>query len=141
VANGWLTKAELIEAIAVGQFTPGPVLSTATFIGYQMNGLSGAMAATLGIFLPSFLFVWLLNPLVPKMRQSKPLGYFLDAVNISAVAVMAAVLFEMGREVIVDWRTAVIAVIGIVLQFFVPKANAMWIVLMGAILGYLLSLI
>jgi len=139
VANGWLTKSELIEAIAVGQFTPGPVLSTATFIGYQMNGLSGALAATLGIFLPSFLFVWLLNPLVPKMRASKPLGYFLDAVNISAVAVMLAVLIEMGREVIVDWRTGSIAVIGIVLQFFVPKANAMWIVLMGAFLGYVLN--
>lgn len=141
VANGWLTRSELVEAIAVGQFTPGPVLSTATFIGYQMNGLSGAVAATLGIFLPSFLFVWLLNPLVPKMRQSRPLGYFLDAVNVSAVAVMVAVLFEMGREVIIDWRTGLIAVTGVVLQFFVPKANAMWIVVIGAILGKILSLL
>lgn len=139
VSNGWLTRTELVEAIAVGQFTPGPVLSTATFIGYQMNGLSGAMAATLGIFLPSFLFVWLLNPLVPKMRKSKPLGYFLDAVNISAVAVMLAVLVDMGREVIVDWRTLLIAIVGIFLQFYVKKANAMWIVLIGAILGFFLS--
>jgi len=141
VANGWLTRSELIEAIAVGQFTPGPVLSTATFIGYQMNGLSGALAATLGIFLPSFLFVWLLNPLVPMMRKSKPLGYFLDSVNIAAVAVMVAVLFEMGRDVIVDWKTGLIAIVGIILQFFVPKANAMWIVVIGAFFGYLLSMI
>jgi len=96
VANGLMSRLDLIDAIAVGQFTPGPVLSTATFIGYQLGGWSGAVTATLGIFLPSFLFVWILNPLVPKMRQSKLLSYFLDCVNIAAVAVMLAVLLEMG---------------------------------------------
>ena len=75
------------------------------------------------------------------MRKSKPLGYFLDAVNISAVAVMLAVLLEMGREVVIDWRTGLIALVGVGLQFFVPKANAMWIVFVGALLGYLLHLI
>ena len=72
VANGWLTRQELIDAVAVGQFTPGPVLSTSTFIGWQMNGISGALAATIGIFLPSFLFVLILNPLIPKMKKRKP---------------------------------------------------------------------
>ena len=92
VAGGWLTRKELIDAIAVGQFTPGPVLSTSTFIGYQLNGVQGAIAATVGIFLPSFLFVLLLNPWIPKMRKSKVLSYFLDCVNVAAVAIMLAVL-------------------------------------------------
>ena len=84
VNTGLLTRSELIDAIAIGQFTPGPVLSTATFIGWQMNGFWGAMAATVGIFLPSFLFVALLNPLIPKLRKSKIMSAFLDAVNIAA---------------------------------------------------------
>lgn len=141
VTRGWLTRQELIDAIAVGQFTPGPVLSTATFIGYQLNGFWGAIAATLGIFLPSFLFVLVLNPLVPKMRQSKLLGYFLDSVNIAAVAVMIAVLFEMGKDTLIDWRAIVIAIISFGLTFGLKKVNAMWTVLGGAILGFLLSFI
>ncbi len=141
VAHGWLTRQQLIDAVAVGQFTPGPVLSTATFIGYQMTGISGAVAATLGIFLPSFLFVLLLNPLVPKMRQSKLLSYFLDCVNIAAVAVMVAVLFEMGRDTLTDWRGIVIAAISLALTFGRWKINAMWTVLGGAVLGYALSLL
>ena len=96
VANGLLTRPELMDAIAVGQFTPGPVLSTATFIGYQLFGFWGAIAATVGIFLPSFIFVLILNPLIPKMRKSKFLSAFLDAVNIAAVAIMLKVLIEMG---------------------------------------------
>ncbi len=141
VTNGWLSRQQLIDAVAVGQFTPGPVLSTATFIGYQLTGFWGAVAATLGIFLPSFLFVLVLNPLVPKMRQSKLLGYFLDSVNIAAVAVIVAVLFEMGRDTLTDWRAIVIAVISLLLTFGIKKVNAMWTVIGGAILGYVLSLI
>ncbi len=141
VTNGWLTRGELIDAIAVGQFTPGPILSTATFIGYQLGGIWGAIAATLGMFLPSFLFVWILNPLVPKMRKSKLLGYFLDSVNIAAVAVMLAVLFVLAKDTLVDWRTILITAISSVLVFGVKKINVIWIVLGGAILGYLLSLI
>jgi chromate transporter len=142
VMKGWLTRPELIDAIAVGQFTPGPVLSTATFIGYQLAGWQGAIAATLGIFLPSFLFVLILNPLVPKMRQSKLLGYFLDSVNVAAVAVMVAVLFEMGRDTLTDWRPIQISAVSFGLTFGLKrKLNPMWIVLGGAMLGYLLQLL
>ena len=141
VGAGYMTMAELLDAIAVGQFTPGPVLSTATFIGYQLAGFWGALGATLGIFLPSFLFVLILNPLVPAMRKSKFLSYFLDSVNVAAVAVMVSVLFTMGIETIVSWQTAVIAIFGFFFIFGPKKLNAMWIVLGGSILGYLLSLI
>jgi len=141
VTTGWMTQQELMDAIAVGQFTPGPVLSTATFIGYQLTGFWGAVAASLGIFLPSFLFVLLLNPLIPKMRKSKVLGYFLDSVNVAAVAVMAGVLIEMSRVVLInDWRAIVIAVISIGVTFGLKKSNAMWTVLGGSIFGYLLLL-
>ncbi len=141
VSQGWLTRQELLDAIAVGQFTPGPVLSTATFIGYQLAGFWGAIAATFGIFLPSFLFVLILNPLIPKMRQSKLLSYFLDSVNLAAVAIMIAVLFKMSLETLTDWRAFVIIGIALLMHFYLKKANAMWIVLMGSILGYLLHLI
>lgn len=141
VANGWLSRLELIDAIAAGQFTPGPVLSTATFIGYQIAGWQGALAATAGIFLPSFLFVLILNPWVPKMRQSKVLGFFLDSVNIAAVAIMLAVLFVMSVDTLVNWQAGVIAVLGAFFTFGPKKLNAMWIVGGGSILGYLLNLI
>jgi chromate transporter len=138
VTNGWLERQELIDAIAIGQFTPGPVLSTATFIGYQIGGFWGAAAATLGIFLPSFLFVLILNPLIPKMRNSKVLRHFLDAVNIAAVAIMITVLFEIGKESILDWKSALIAVLSFVVTFGFKKVSVMWIVLGGALLGFLL---
>ena len=141
VMSGWLTRPELIDAIAVGQFTPGPVLSTATFIGYQLAGWQGALTASLGMFLPSFLFVWLLNPLIPKMRSSKTLGFFLDSVNVAAVAVMVAVLFVMGQDTLTDWRAITIAILGAIFTFGPKKLNAMWIVAGGAILGYLLMLV
>ena len=137
VARGWLTRSELIDAIAVGQFTPGPILSTSTFIGYQLSGFTGALAATAGIFLPSFLFVLILNPLIPKMRQSKLFGCFLDAVNVAAVAVMLAVLFEMSLETLINFKAIVITIVSI---FFVfgTKLSTMWTITIGALLGYLL---
>ena len=141
VGTGLLTRVELIDAIAVGQFTPGPVLSTATFIGYQLGGIGGAISATVGIFLPSFLFVWLLNPLVSKMRQSRLLSHFLDSVNMSAVAIMLAVLLVMGKESVVNWQTMLIAVLSFAYTFAYKKSNAIATVLGGAILGFLLSLI
>ncbi|APD07513.1 chromate transport protein [Flavobacteriaceae bacterium UJ101] len=141
VNEGLLTRQELIDAIAVGQFTPGPVLSTATFIGWQMNGFWGAIAATLGIFLPSFLFVALLNPLIPKMRKSKIIAAFLDAVNIAAVAVIIAVCIEMGKETLTDWRTITIALISLIFVFYFKKLNSAFIVLGGAFLGYILTFI
>ena len=141
VTAGWMTQQELMDAIAVGQFTPGPVLSTATFIGYQLTGFWGAVAASLGIFLPSFLFVLMLNPLIPKMRKSKVLGHFLNSVNVAAVAVMVGVLFEMSRVILInDWRAIIIAVISVGVTFGLKKSNAMWTVLGGSLLGYLLLL-
>ncbi len=139
VTKGLLTRMELLDAIAVGQFTPGPVLSTSTFIGYQLNGVMGAIAATVGIFLPSFIFVLLLNPLVHKLRSSKFLGYFLDSVNIAAVAVMVAVLWKMGVDTLVDWRTVLIAVLSVAVNFGFKNVSSMWIVLGGAVLGWILS--
>lgn len=141
VETGLLSRQELMDAIAVGQFTPGPVLSTATFIGYQLAGFWGALAATVGIFLPSFLFVLLLNPLIPKMRQSKFLSGFLDSVNIAAVGIMLAVLFNMGNESLIDWRTIMIATISAIFTFGPKKFNAMAIIAGGAGLGYILYLI
>lgn len=141
VTAGWMTRLELMDAIAVGQFTPGPVLSTASFVGYQLGSLPGALAATVGIFLPSFIFVALLNPLLHHLQSSKFLRYFLDSVNIAAVAVMLAVLFEMSKDSITDWRAIVIVILGAIFTFGPKKLNAMWIVLGGAIMGYLLNLV
>lgn len=141
VSTGWLSQQQLMDAVAVGQFTPGPVLSTATFIGYQLNGFWGAMAATTGIFLPSFLLVLLLNPLIPKMRTSKFLSFFLDSVNVASVAVMAAVLLKIGAATLLDWRSIVIGILSFVVVFGFNKVNAMWMVAGGAVLGYLLHLI
>ncbi|MDX1461414.1 MAG: chromate efflux transporter [Marinirhabdus sp.] len=141
VTTGLLSRAELMDAIGIGQFTPGPVLSTATFIGYQLGGTMGAIAATLGIFLPSFLFVLLLNPLVPKMRKSVVLGFFLDAVNVAAVAVMLAVLWVMATETLYHWRMWCIALISAVLVFGFKKVSVLWVIAIGAVLGYLLTFI
>ncbi len=141
VTKGWLTRTELIDAIAVGQFTPGPVLSTATFIGYQLSGFWGALAATTGIFLPSFLFVLILNPFVSKMRSSKILSYFLDTVNVAAVAVMLSVLITMSIDTLTDWRAIGIAGISAFFIFSKWKISVMWLIAGGAILGYFLLLL
>ena len=143
---GWLTEAELLDAIAIGQFTPGPVLSTSTFVGYQIGGFSGAIAATIGMFLPSFLFVWLLNPIVPKLRKSKIAAYFLNGVNVGAVAIMLLVLVEMTIEVtfpesIFDWKACLIATASIVTALTYKKISSVWIVLGGMLSGYLLSFV
>lgn len=138
VANGLLTRQQLMDAIAVGQFTPGPVFSSVTFIGFQINGVSGAVLSTIAIFLPSFVFVALLNPLMKKMRQSKGLSAFLDAVNVASVAIIADVCFTMGKETITDWRTIIIALISAFIVFKFKKVNSAFIVLGGALLGYIL---
>ncbi len=141
VANGWLTRQALIDAVAVGQITPGPVLSTATFIGWQINGIPGALAATAGIFLPSFLFVLLLNPLIPKMRKSKLIGSILNAINVAAVALILAVCVDMAKDTLTDWRAIVIAIASLIVVFVFKKVNSAYIVLAGALVGYLLHLI
>lgn len=140
VEPGYMQMNELIDAIAVGQFTPGPVLSTATFIGYQLGGFGGAIAATLGIFLPSFLFVWMLNPLVAQLRKSTFLGFFLDSVNVAAVAIMVFVLAEMTLKTVDNWQNGVVAILGLLCVFGPKKISSVWIVLGGSILGFFLSL-
>jgi len=138
VTKGLLTRTELIDAIAVGQFTPGPVFSSVTFVGYQINGVSGALVSTLAIFLPSFVFVALLNPLVKKLRNSKLFSVFLDAVNVSSVAIIISICIQMGRDTITDWRTILIAILSLVISFYYRKINSAFIVVGGAFLGYLL---
>ncbi|MCC7366647.1 MAG: chromate efflux transporter [Dehalococcoidia bacterium] len=138
--RGWLTEEQLVDAIAVGQFTPGPVFTTATFIGYVLDGVPGAAAATAGIFLPSFLFVALTHPLVPRLRRSPWASPFLDGVNAAAVALMASVCVTLGREALDDWfQAALLGVAALVLVRFNP--NSAWIVLGGAGAGLLYELV
>lgn len=141
VSRGLLSKQELIDAIAVGQFTPGPVFSSATFIGWQIAGLPGAIAATIGIFLPSFFFVSFISPLIPKLRKSKIMSAFLDTVNIVSVALILAVCADMAKTSITDWRTILIACLGYVITLRFKQLNSAFIVLGGSLLGYLLWLI
>lgn len=141
VATGILTRQQLMDAIAVGQFTPGPVFSSVTFIGFQINGLSGVIISTIAIFLPSFVFVALLNPLMKKLRNSKGLSAFLDAVNVASVAIIIAVCYEMGKETITDWRTILIVVVGAIIVFNFKKINSAYVVLGGSFLGYILKMI
>jgi len=139
VSTGLLSRQQLIDAIAVGQFTPGPVFSSVTFIGYQINGVYGAVVSTVGIFLPSFVFVALLNPLVKKMRNSKTFSVFLDAVNVASVAIIISVCIEMGKDTLIDWKSLFIAILSIVVTFTYKKINSAFIVLGGSLLGYLLT--
>jgi chromate transporter len=141
VSKGLLTKQQLIDAVAVGQFTPGPVFSSATFIGWQIGGAGGAIAATIGIFLPSFLFVALLNPIIPKLRKSKIMAAFLDTVNIASVAIILSVIIEMSIETMRDWRTVAIALMSFLVAVGFRRLNTAFIVVGGSALGYILSLV
>lgn len=141
VTRGWLNHEQLMDAIAVGQFTPGPILSTVTFIGYMLGGIPGAMAATAGAFLPSFLFVLILNPWIPRMRRSKIMGWFLDSVNVASIAVMASVLFVMTLSTVTDWRAALITLISLVVTFVFKKSSPVLLVAGGSVAGALLLMI
>ena len=141
VMEGLLTREQLMDAVAVGQFTPGPVLSTATFIGWQLYGFWGAIAATVGIFLPSFILVGMLNPLIPKLRKSKIMAAFLDAVNVGSVAVIMAVVIQMGRDAVTDWRSVLILIVSIIVSFGFKKLNSAFIVIGGSLAGWLLLMI
>jgi chromate transporter len=132
----WLTEPQLIDCVAVGQFTPGPVFTTATFIGYVVAGLPGALVATVGIFLPSFLMVAVSGPLIPRLRQSRIAGSFLDGVNAASVALMAFVGVQLGRSAIVDVTTALLAVISAA-ALFRWRVNSAWLVLGGGFIGAL----
>jgi len=136
VRYGWLTDRQLLDAVAVGQVTPGPLFTTATFIGYILAGVPGALLATLGIFLPSFIFVAVSGPLIPRMRSSPWLGGFLDGVNIAALALMAAVTWQLGRASLIDLPSVVIAAISLALLIRF-RVNSTWLILTGGMLGLL----
>ncbi len=138
VRLGWLTDRQLLDAIAVGQITPGPLFTSATFIGYILGGVPGALLATLGIFLSSFVFVAISNPLIPKMRNSVWVSSFLDGVNIASLSLMAVVTFQLGQSSLVDLPTILIAVIalGLLLRF---KVNSTWLIAGGALAGWIYS--
>jgi len=133
----WLTESQLLDAVAVGQVTPGPVFTTATFIGYVLGGVKGAVVATVGIFLPAFFFVAVSGPLVPRIRQSPTAGAFLDGVNAAAMSLMLVVTYLLGRAAIVDLTTIALAVISGALLFRF-RLNSAWLVLGGGIIGYLI---
>ena len=133
----WLTETQLLDAIAVGQVTPGPVFTTATFIGYVLGGTQGALIATLGIFLPAFFFVAVSGPLVPRIRKSPVAGAFLDGVNVAALALMLVVTYQLGRTAIVDLKTIALALTSALLLFRF-RVNSAWLILGGAIVGLLL---
>ena len=138
VRYAWLTDQQLVDAIAIGQVTPGPLFTTATFVGYVLAGIPGALLATLGIFLPSFIFVALLSPLIPRIRRSAWASGFLDGVNAAALGLMAAVTWQLGRASIVDVPTILVALVslGLLIRF---KVNSTWLILGGAALGLLLA--
>lgn len=135
---GVLSVQQLLDAVAVGQFTPGPVFTTATFVGYLIQGLPGALASTLGIFLPSFLLVLLLHSLLPKMRASAWISGALDGVNIASLGFMAAVSVKLGAAAVTDgWTIALFLA-----SFFVlmkVKLNSAWLILSGGIFGWLIT--
>jgi chromate transporter len=133
----WLTEPQLLDAIAVGQVTPGPVFTTATFIGYVLGGTQGALVATVGIFLPAFFFVAVSGPLVPRIRKSPVAGAFLDGVNAAALALMLVVTYELSRAALVDLKTIILALVSAVILFRF-RINSAWLVLGGAIAGLLL---
>lgn len=131
---GWLTRTQLLDAVAVGQFTPGPVLSTATFVGYQVLGFSGAAVATAAIFLPSFVLVAITAPWVERIRSSLWAATLLDAVNVAAVALMAVVLIQLGRQLLIQPATAILGLLAIVLLLARPM-HPIWLILGGAAAG------
>lgn len=134
--RGWLTDAQLIDAVAVGQVTPGPVFTTATFIGYLLAGMKGATVATIGIFLPAFVLVAISGPLVFTIRKSKVAGAFLDGVNVASLALMAVVSWQLARASLVNIQTATLAILSLIalLRF---RLNSAWLVLAGAFIGVL----
>jgi chromate transporter len=133
---GWISTRELLDAVAVGQFTPGPVFTTATFVGYLLAGVPGAAVATLGIFLPSFVFVGFLGPIVRRMRASTTAGAALDGVNAAALGLMAAVLVDLAGDAVCDVLTGAVAAVAAVVLWR-TKLSSTWLIAGGATLGLL----
>lgn len=136
---GLITSEQLIDAVSVGQITPGPVFTTATFVGYLIKGIPGAILATIGVFLPAFILVGALNRVIPKLRRSTWFGGFLDGLNASSLALMAVVNWKLGVSAIIDIPTVVLAGISLLLVFRF-KINSAWIILGGGLVGYLLTI-
>jgi chromate transporter len=135
---GWLTDQQLLDAVAIGQVTPGPLFTAATFIGYLLGGISGAAFATLGIFLPSFIFVAISNPLIPKIRNSIWARSLLDGVNASALGLMAAVTVQLGISSLIDFYTVTISIISLILLLRY-KVNSTWLIAGGGLAGFIFS--
>lgn len=131
---GWITEDQLIDAVAVGQFTPGPVFTTATFVGYLAGGFGGAAVATVGIFLPAFVFVAISIPILPRIRKSPWTAAALDGVNVAAIGLMAGVTVELAEAAFVDVATVILALVAALLLIRY-KVNSAWIVLAGGIIG------
>ena len=137
---GWLTNQQLLDAVAVGQFTPGPVFTTATFIGYLLGGFSGALLATVGIFLPSFIFVLAVHPFIARLRASPILSALLDGVNVAALGLMAAVTIELGQDALTDVFTVTMALVAALLLIRY-KVNSTWLIIGGGGAGVLFRLL
>ena len=140
VHRAWVTDAQLVDAVAIGQVTPGPVFTTATFLGYLLRGPVGALVATVGIFLPAFILVAVSGPLIPLIRRSATAGAFLDGVNVASLGLMAAVSYDLGRSAILDLLTLGVAIASAVLLFRY-RLNSAWLVLGGATIGIAAQLI
>jgi chromate transporter len=134
----WLTEQQLLDAIAVGQVTPGPVFTTATFIGYVLNGPAGALIATVGIFLPAFVYVALSGPVVPKLRRSPTAAAVLDGVNVASLALMFVVMLQIAAAALIDPVTIGLAIASAVLLLRF-RVNSAWLVLGGAVIGLIAS--
>jgi len=133
----WLTESQLFDAVTAGQVTPGPVFTTATFIGYVLGGLPGALVATVGIFLPAFFFVAVSGSLVPRIRRSVTAGAVLDGINAASLSLMAMVTWRLGREALVDWTTFAMLVVSLILLIRFRISSA-WLAPVGALFGLLL---
>lgn len=131
---GWLTNQQILDAVVAGQITPGPVFSSATFIGYLLGGWPSALLATLGIFLPSFLFVGLLNRILPFVRKSVWAATFLDGVNAASLGLMAAVTFQLSRTTLIDLFTTILLLLTLLLMFRF-RMNSLWLIIGGGFLG------
>lgn len=134
VHRAWVTDAQLVDAVAIGQLTPGPVFTTATFLGYLLRGPGGAVVATIGIFLPAFVLVAISGPFIPYIRRSATAGAFLDGVNVASLALMAAVSYQLGRSAMVNWLTVFLAIVSAILLLRF-RINSAWLILGGALVG------
>lgn len=133
--HAWLTQQQLLDAVAVGQVTPGPVFTTATFLGYLLHGPSGAIAATVGTFLPAFVLVAISAPLIPKIRASRIAGAVLDGINVASLALMALITWQLARSALVDRITVACAVVSALLLFRFPRLNSVWLIAAAGLIG------